>query len=130
MKKKTTSTTETTAVAEQGAQNAPEQAPSRKGASQKKGAPKAKQGAKQARASTKVAKIANPAAVAREGSKKAIVLNLLRRENGATLAEIMKATDWQAHSVRGFIAGALKKAGYMVESTKSETRERIYRLAQ
>ena len=67
----------------------------------------------------------------REGSKKAIVLGLLRQPNGATLTEIMKATDWQKHSVRGFISGALgKKMGLIVESTKNETGERSYRLAK
>jgi len=46
-----------------------------------------------------------------------------------TLAEIMKATGWQAHSVRGFISGALgKKMGLTVESTKREDGERVYTL--
>lgn len=66
----------------------------------------------------------------REGSKKSIVLGMLRRPAGATLAEIMSATDWQAHSVRGFISGALgKKMGLKVDSSKSESGDRIYKLA-
>jgi hypothetical protein len=69
------------------------------------------------------------AAPAREGSKKAIVLELLRRPEGATLSEIQSATGWQAHSVRGFISGALgKKMGLTVESLKTAEGARAYRL--
>jgi hypothetical protein len=69
---------------------------------------------------------ANPA---REGSKKAIVLELLRRPEGATLADLMSATGWQAHSVRGFISGALgKKMGLTVESLKTAEGARAYRM--
>jgi hypothetical protein len=58
-------------------------------------------------------------------------LELLKQPNGATLAELMAATQWQAHSVRGFISGTLgKKMGLEVESTKSEAGERTYRLAK
>lgn len=66
---------------------------------------------------------------AREGSKKAIVLDMLRRPEGATLADIMTATGWQAHSVRGFISGALtKKMGLAVESLKTSEGARAYRI--
>jgi hypothetical protein len=65
---------------------------------------------------------------AREGSKTAKVVAMLQRRNGATLAEIMTATDWQKHTVRGFIAGAMKKAGYTVESFRSDKGERTYRI--
>jgi hypothetical protein len=66
---------------------------------------------------------------AREGSKKAIVLELLRRPEGATLQEIMSATGWMAHSVRGFISGALgKKMGLTVESLKTSEGARAYRI--
>jgi Protein of unknown function (DUF3489) len=67
---------------------------------------------------------------AREGSKKAKILTLIQRPHGATLGEIMKATGWQAHSVRGFISGTLgKRMGLVVESAKREDGQRVYRLA-
>jgi hypothetical protein len=71
------------------------------------------------------------AKVPREFSKKNIILDLLRRPKGATMAEIAKATDWQNHSIRGFISGNLtKKMGLTVESTKNEAGERTYRVAK
>jgi hypothetical protein len=89
-------------------------------------APVAPKKVKAAKAAT--ARDATP--TARDGSKKAQVLDLLRRPEGATLADIMAATGWQAHSVRGFISGALgKKMGLTVESAKGEDGQRGYRLA-
>src|SRR5437899_2839866 len=70
------------------------------------------------------------APTARDGSKKADVLALLRRQGGATLQDLMTATGWQAHSVRGFISGALgKKMGLTVESAKREDGARVYSIA-
>jgi Protein of unknown function (DUF3489) len=64
---------------------------------------------------------------ARVGSKTATVLELLRRSGGATLNELMAATEWQAHSVRGFLSGTLrKKMGLEIESAKSAAGERRY----
>jgi hypothetical protein len=140
-------TTESAAVAEQGAQVAPEKATSKKAASHKKGAPKgqkaakaippaAKPASKQATTkakpvSKKASKPAAEAAVPREFSKKSIVLDLLRRKDGATMAEIAKATDWRNHSIRGFISGNLtKKMGLVVESVKNAQGERTYKIAK
>jgi len=87
--------------------------------------------AKKAALGAKVAKRAKPESGARQGSKTAKVLDLLKRSGGATLQEIMKATDWQPHSVRGFISGILgKKMGLKVESVKREDGERVYSLSQ
>jgi hypothetical protein len=74
---------------------------------------------------------ARPAAkvAARDGSKKAEVLDLMRRSQGAMLAEIMELTGWQAHTVRGFVSGTLiKKLGLNVESFRSNEKERAYRV--
>jgi len=87
--------------------------------------------APKAKRPSKAAKAENAAPTAREGSKKAIVLELLRRPDGATLADIQSATGWQPHSVRGFISGALgKKMGLTVESFKTPEGGRAYRIAQ
>jgi hypothetical protein len=65
----------------------------------------------------------------REGSKAAQVVAMLRRKNGASLAEIMEKMGWQKHTVRGFMAGAMKKAGYAVESFQSDQGARTYRIS-
>jgi hypothetical protein len=64
----------------------------------------------------------------REGTKLAALIALLKRKNGATIEEAVKATGWQAHSVRGAISGALKKKlGLEVDSSR-EDRGRVYRI--
>src|ERR1035441_8095278 len=68
------------------------------------------------------------AATARHGSKTAKILDLLKRPGGVTLKELMKATGWQAHSVRGFISGTVvKKMKIPVESSARTDGERVYR---
>jgi hypothetical protein len=102
----------------------PRVAPS-KGKAGKKATP-AKKGTKAAQKTAK----AKPEG-ARQGSKTEKILEILKRSGGATLAEIMKATDWQPHSVRGFISGTLgKKMGLKVESVKGEDGERTYSIAK
>ena len=87
----------------------------------------AKSAAKAKAAKGKRAKSGDRPAAPRDGSKKAEVLGLLQRKGGATLAQIMKSADWQAHSVRGFISGALgKKMGLTVNSVRREDGERVY----
>jgi hypothetical protein len=57
----------------------------------------------------------------REGTRKATVIALLEREGGATLEEIMAATGWQKHSIRGFISTLGSKHGYTVANIRRET---------
>jgi hypothetical protein len=88
---------------------------------------KATKATKVAKAATSPKQAAN--AEARAGSKKEIVLKLLRRDQGATIAEIAKVTDWQNHSIRGFLSAQVtKKMKLKIESTKSEAGERTYRI--
>jgi len=131
-------------VGEHGAHVAPEKTSPRKGATRKKGAPKGQKTAKGAKAKAaalkkaanagkKAAKSTAPAKRAsapRAESKGAKILEMIGRAKGATLAEIMKATEWQAHSVRGFISTAGKKQGIKIESAKSEAGERTYKIAK
>jgi hypothetical protein len=122
-------------VAQTGATVAPQEPAPRKAATSKKGAPKGHKAAKAAKpgkaagTAKKGAKAAERTKKAgvRQGSKTAKVLDLLKRPGGATMKELMKATGWQAHSVRGFLSGTLgKKRGLTVMSTKNEGGERSY----
>jgi hypothetical protein len=94
-------------------------------------APKKAKTARKAKAPKKAPKAAEKAGAARDGSKAAKIIDLLKRPNGATLAEIMKVTNWQPHSVRGFISGSLgKKMGLTVVSAKRENGERVYSISR
>lgn len=59
-------------------------------------------------------------------SKGDVILSLLRRPNGATLATIMAATSWQPHSIRGFVSLLQSKRGLKVTSTKNAAGQRVY----
>lgn len=66
----------------------------------------------------------------RENSKQAQVIAMLKRPEGATIAQIMAATHWQAHTVRGTFAGAFKKKlGLAITSEKVEGGDRVYHAA-
>jgi Protein of unknown function (DUF3489) len=105
--------TKTARVAKRGAHVAPKKGKPGKKATPAKNAPKS-------------AKKPGPA---RDGSKAATILDLLKRQGGATSKELMKATGWQPHSVRGFLSGTVgKKMGLTVVSTKGEDGERSYSL--
>lgn len=67
----------------------------------------------------------------RTGTKQALLIAMLQRTDGATMAEIIAATGWQAHSARGAMSGALgKKLGLEVVSAKEDARGRVYRIVQ
>ena len=95
--------------------------------SESKAKPLAKRGksANKAKPAKKV--IGKPAAPT---NKKAEVIALMKRAKGATQTEIMKATGWQKHTVRGFVSILGSKGGETIESSKSETGDRTYRIAK
>jgi len=132
MKNKEAKTTETAPVAEQ--QVAPERAVSKKAASQKKGTPKAQKTAKSKKAKKegKTKKnVAKPKpSPPRAESKGAQILEMIGRAKGATLAELMQTTGWQAHSVRGFISIARKEHRLKIESSKNEVGDRMYTIGK
>jgi hypothetical protein len=104
------------------------------GASRKRGRPKATEPAeapkKRGRPKKAAAEPAAPAPrKARDDTKQAQLIAMLRRKEGATIAQIVGATGWQPHTVRGAFAGALKKKlGLTVTSEKVEGGQRVYRL--
>jgi len=65
----------------------------------------------------------------REGTKQAVLIELLKRPEGATLPQMTEATGWQVHTVRGAMAGALKKKlGLEITSEKQTGTDRVYRI--
>lgn len=62
-------------------------------------------------------------------TKQELVLTLLSRKDGASIDDILKATSWQVHSVRGFFAGTVKKKlGFTLTSSRAEGEVRRYRI--
>jgi hypothetical protein len=105
-----------------GAHVAPKKGKASKKASPAKKAPKTAPKAKAARPG-KAAKEKG----AREGRKTQTILELLKRPGGVTAKELLKTTNWQPHSLRGFLSGTVgKKMGLAVTSTKGEDGERSY----
>ncbi len=71
-----------------------------------------------------------PTGAPREGTKQALLVDMLRRPEGATIDQIVESTGWQRHTARGAISGAVKKKlGLDVTSEKTEGGERVYRIA-
>ena len=131
------------AVAEQGATVGPEKIRSKKEASQKKGAPQSQKAARRDKATAAAAKKkAKPGKKAsqsarpkrnsgpRAETKGARILEMIGMAKGATLAEIMKATSWQAHSVRGFLSTSGKKHGLQIQSSKNDAGHRVYKIGK
>jgi hypothetical protein len=63
-------------------------------------------------------------------NKKAVVIAMMKRAKGATLVEIVEATGWQKHTVRGFVSILGSKGGETVESSKNTAGERTYKIAK
>ncbi len=77
-----------------------------------------------------MAKKATKSRKSAEISKSAQIIALLKRPNGASIPELVKATSWQAHSVRGYLSGTLKtKRGLLVTSEQTEGKDRRYKIA-
>ena len=91
---------------------------------------KAKKSAKKSKVAKKAAKPGAGRAKTERPNKKAEVIAMMKRAKGATLAEIIEATGWQKHTVRGFISILGSKGGEKVESEKNAAGERTYRIAK
>jgi hypothetical protein len=139
--KETTTSTGAADVARQGAHSASKKPASKRSASRKKDAPTASTGAKEAPSRTTAkakgttkrpaedkAPQEKSTAVPGKVTKKTIVLDLLHRESGATLAELAEATGWKRNSILGFLSGGLrKKMGLIIGSSRQKGQERIYK---
>ena len=98
-------------------------------AAKPKKAPKGAKPAKKSKPAKKVTKKAAGKSTERS-NKKAEVIAMMKRAKGVTLAEIMKVTGWQAHTVRGFVSILGSKGGEAIESSKNTEGERTYRITK
>ena len=94
--------------------------------------PKGARKAKKAKPAKKAALGKKPARRPKtdRANKKAEVIAMMKRAKGATLDEIMAATGWQKHTVRGFVSILGSKGGEKIESSKNAAGERSYRIAK
>ena len=93
--------------------------------------PIAKRKSKKRKPAKKAAEAKNQAKpTAKRANKKAEVIALMKRAKGATLAEIMAVTKWQAHTVRGFVSILGGKGGEKIEPSKNDAGERSYCIAK
>jgi len=81
------------------------------------------------KAAAKAVAAASPAKSTTKSTKADAVVALLSRAKGATLDDMMTATGWQGHSVRGFISGTLKKKQGRTVTSEKTPKGRIYRIA-
>jgi len=71
-----------------------------------------------------------PQSETKRSSKQAAVIAMLRRPEGATVEEVVRATGWQRHTVRGVFSGTLKKKLGLTLASGQEERGRVYRIAE
>jgi uncharacterized protein DUF3489 len=95
-------------------------------------AAKLKRKPKKAKPAKKAARTKKAAAKpkAERNNKKAEVIEMMKRAKGAKLAEIMKTTGWQPHTVRGFVSILGSKGGEKIESSKNAAGERTYKIGK
>jgi hypothetical protein len=127
----TIETTEATEAAAAAAAKPAPTKPARRGKAKKpaKGSPAKKKGAVKPARANAAGKGAKSGSGRRTGTKQEQLIGMLRRAEGATVEEVVKALVWQPHTVRGAIAGALKKKlGLKIVSDKVEERGRVYRI--
>ena len=86
--------------------------------------------AKKAKAAKKASGKATGDKASDRSNKKAEVIAMMMRAKGVTLAEIMQATGWQRHTVRGFVSILGSKGGHTIESTKNAGGERTYKITK